>query len=204
MKIVCVRMPRRSAQSIRPGGRVFRAERQLQTHWPKGHAGPPVQHVEDRQSSTEQTLKPHASNRAGAATLGARGCNSPVRPNRTSPLAATSRPARAGAIGQRRWATMKRHQAGNGLMTWLQAKAGKESRRRGVPKGRNVCRTRRLMSVWQRTRAARGNLAQSIPRETGDLWIAQACNGTPRGCCAEFRRAKGMEPWFVVDDANDE
>jgi hypothetical protein len=54
------------------------------THWPTGRAGLPTRQVEDRQSSTKQTLKPHASNRAGAATLGAGGCNSPLRPNRTS------------------------------------------------------------------------------------------------------------------------
>jgi hypothetical protein len=68
--------------------RTLSADRQLQTHWPQGRAGLPTRQVEDRQSSTEQTLKPHASNRAGAATLGAGGCNSPLRPNRTTPLAA--------------------------------------------------------------------------------------------------------------------
>jgi hypothetical protein len=38
-----------------------------------------------------------------------------------------------------------------------------------VPQGRNPYRTRRLMSVQRCTRAARGNLARSAPRETGGL-----------------------------------
>lgn len=49
----------------------------------------------------------------------------------------------------------------------------------GVPQGRNPYRARRLMSMQRCMRAARGNLAQSAPRETGGLWIAQACNGAP-------------------------
>ena len=61
--------------------RLQRADCHLQTTRPKGHAGSPIQQVEDRQSSTEQTLKRSASNRARCATTGAGGCNPRLRPN---------------------------------------------------------------------------------------------------------------------------
>ena len=104
----------------------------------------------------------------------------------------------------RSWATMKRHQAGNGLVTWLHVKVGRKSHRRGVSKERNACHAGRLLSVRRRTRVSRRKLAIPAPRETGGQWIAQPCNGTHQGCCVEFRRAIGTEPWFVVDEARDE
>lgn len=60
------------------------------------------------------------------------------------------------------------------------------------------------MSVQRCTRVSRGNLARLAPRETGGLWIAQACNRTLRGCVAEQLEAIGVKPWFVVDEAQPE
>ena len=51
---------------------------------PKGTSVRQTDRYRIAKSCNKQTLKPHASNQAGAATLGAGGCNSPLRPNRTS------------------------------------------------------------------------------------------------------------------------
>lgn len=60
------------------------------------------------------------------------------------------------------------------------------------------------MSVQRCTRVSRENLARLAPRETGGLWIAQACNRTLRGCVAEQLEAIGAKPWFVVDETQPE
>ena len=57
--------------------RTLSADRQLQTHWPKGRVGLPTRQVEDRQSSTKQTLKRSARNGARCGYAGRWGVQLP-------------------------------------------------------------------------------------------------------------------------------
>lgn len=67
----------------------------------------------------------------------------------------------------------------------VERESGSSPTEGGVPEGRNLCRTRWLMSVRRRTRVSRRKLAIPAPRETGGLWIAQTCKCTHEGAFAE-------------------